>query len=68
MLTIYRIRLHGILIGIINKEPIIYKCITRNGIVTGIVEVDAVVVVTGIVACNGAVTGFVDTDAVVVAA
>ena len=53
----------------VDKEPIIYKCIACNGIVAGRGDVDATPVVVNIVACNGVIVAVtVEVDAVTVVA
>ncbi len=63
-LAIYYIAFYDILIGTLNKETIIYKCVGCNVIVAGTEDVDAVPVVAGIVACNTVVVGIAEADAV----
>ena len=68
MLTIYCIACHNVLIGIINTNPIIYKCIACNGVVVArIGEVDtAIFVVADIVTCYCVIVGIGEADAVFV--
>jgi hypothetical protein len=69
-LTIYYIAFYGILIGIRNTKPIIYKCIACNGVVVaGIAEVDAAIfVVADIVTSYCVIVGIGEADAVFVVA
>ena len=53
------------MIGSINRQTIIYKCIAGNGVIAaGRDEEDAVIVVADSIVCYGVVTRSIEVDAV----